>query len=61
VIEENIIALRDTSYPYKENIIVLLATEARAPDGARHAERIIREYNGQGIEIANIIHPSDTL
>ena len=59
VIEENIIALKNTIYPYKENIVVLLATEARAPDGARHAERIIQEYDGNGIEIVNIIHPSD--
>jgi hypothetical protein len=59
VIEENIIAILDTYYPYKENIIVLLATEARAPDGSRHAEKIIKEYAGKGIEIVNIIHPAD--
>jgi hypothetical protein len=59
VIEENIVALRDTIYPYKENIVVLLATEARAPYGARHAERIIREYDGKLIQIVNIVHPSD--
>jgi len=45
VIEENIIAIQKTTYPYKENIIILLATEARAPDGKKHAEHIIREYN----------------
>jgi hypothetical protein len=59
VIEENIIALRNTVYPYKQNIVVLLATEARAPDGQKHAEQIIQEYNGKWIEIVNIIHPTD--
>jgi len=59
VIEENIIALQKTIYPYKENIVILLATEARAPDGATHAEHIIREYNRWWIEIVNIIHPEN--
>jgi hypothetical protein len=59
VIEENILAIQSTYYPYKKNIVVLLATEARAPDGKSHAERIIREYSGQWVEIVNIIHPSD--
>jgi cellulose synthase/poly-beta-1,6-N-acetylglucosamine synthase-like glycosyltransferase len=47
VIEENIIAIQATYYPYQKNIVVLLATEARAPDGASHAERIIREHSGE--------------
>ena len=59
VIEENIIAIQDTYYPYKENIVVLLATESRAPDGQKHAEKIITEFAWKGIEIVNIVHPAD--
>ena len=44
VIEENIIAILETEYAYKHNITVLLATEARAPHGTEHAERIIANY-----------------
>lgn len=47
VIEENIFALQNIIYPYKENITILLATEARAPDGSHHAERIMREHSGK--------------
>jgi hypothetical protein len=47
VIEENILAIQATYYPFKKNIVVLLATEARAPDGTKHAERIIQEHGGK--------------
>ena len=57
VIEENILSIIVAKYPYKHNITVLLATEARAPDGQSHAERIIHEHSGKGINIVNIIHP----
>ncbi|MBX9808858.1 glycosyltransferase family 2 protein [Candidatus Gracilibacteria bacterium] len=59
VIEENIIAIQNTYYPFKKNIIVLLATEERAPHGQQHAERIIREHGKDGVEIVNIVHPAD--
>jgi cellulose synthase/poly-beta-1,6-N-acetylglucosamine synthase-like glycosyltransferase len=59
VIEQNIIALKNTYYPYKNNIVILLATEARSPDGATHAERIIQEYRNEWLEIVNIVHPAN--
>ena len=59
VIEENIVAIQNTYYPFKKNIIVLLATEARAPHGQQHAERIIKEHGKDGVEIINIVHPAD--
>jgi len=59
VIEENIMAILATHYPYKKNITILLATEARAPDGQKHAENIIQEFEKSGLNIVNIVHPSD--
>jgi hypothetical protein len=59
VIEDNILAIENTYYPYKKNITILLATEARAPDGQKHAENIIKEFKNSGINIVNIVHPSD--
>jgi hypothetical protein len=59
VIEDNILAIENTYYPYKKNITILLATEARAPDGQEHAENIIKEFKNSGINIVNIVHPSD--
>ena len=57
VIEENILSILKTEYAYPENITVLLATEARAPHGEANAQKIIQEYSGKGINIANIVHP----
>lgn len=45
-------------YLYMENITILLATEARAPDAESHARKIIENY-GREIHIENIVHPSD--
>ena len=59
VIEENIRAIENTYYPYKKNITILLATEARAPDGKDHAEKIIQKFRNSGINIVNIVHPSN--
>lgn len=44
VIEENILSLIGTDYLYRENITVLLATEARAPDAEQHAKNIIKNH-----------------
>jgi cellulose synthase/poly-beta-1,6-N-acetylglucosamine synthase-like glycosyltransferase len=59
VIEENILSLLATEYPYRENITVLLATEARAPDAETHAQNIIKNHGSKGINIVNIVHPAD--
>jgi Glycosyl transferase family group 2 len=59
VIEENILSLLATEYLYRENITVLLATEARAPDAETHARNIIANHGSKGINIVNIIHPAD--
>jgi hypothetical protein len=59
VIEENILSLLATEYLYRENITVLLATEARAPDAETHARTIIANYGNKGINIVNVIHPAD--
>lgn len=45
-------------YPYMENVTILLATEARAPDAESHAAKIIENY-GSRIHITNIVHPTD--
>ena len=47
VIKENILAIQATHYPYKKNIVILLATESRATDGERHAARIIQEHKNE--------------
>jgi Glycosyl transferase family group 2 len=59
VIEENILSLLATEYLYRENITVLLATEARAPDAETHAQNIIANHGNKGINIVNIVHPAD--
>ncbi len=58
VIEENIMAIQATYYPYTKNIVILLATESRAPDGVSHATRIIHEHKRSWMDIVNIVHPS---
>lgn len=57
VIEENILAIINNNYPYKENITVLLATEERWPWAIKNAELILERFNKPNIEIINIIHP----
>ncbi len=59
VIEENILSIIATEYLYKDNVTVLLATEARAPDAEDHAKNIIKNHGHKGINIINIVHPSD--
>jgi Glycosyl transferase family group 2 len=59
VIEENILSLLATEYLYRENITILLATEARAPDAETHAQNIIKNHGNKGINIVNIVHPAD--
>ena len=56
VIEEAVLSVISCEYRYKENITILLATEARAPHAVTHADRIIAEY-GEKLNIRNIIHP----
>lgn len=59
VIEDNIESLLRVEYPYRNQITILLATEARAPHGADHAKKIIEKYTNSDIEIVNIVHPAD--
>lgn len=56
VIEENVHAIIANEYPYRENITILLATEARAPDAENHAKKIIENYSND-VQIVNIVHP----
>jgi hypothetical protein len=39
-----------------ENVTILLATEARAPDAQNHAAKIVDRY-GKDIDIVNVLHP----
>lgn len=58
VIEDNIRSIMENDYPFKKNITVLLATEARGPGAVENAESIIAAYNGShGITIVNVTHP----
>ena len=59
VIEENILSIIANDYIYMENITILLATEARAPDAKWHAEKIIDVYWKCNIKIVNIVHPAN--
>lgn len=59
VIEENITSLLATEYTYKKNITILLATEERAVEAAKNAERIIQTYGNGKISIYNILHPAN--
>ena len=59
VIEDAVKSILANNYAYKENIVVLLATEARVPTATEHAEYIIQKYSKEKIEIRNIIHPDN--
>ncbi len=56
-IRDNVEAIVSADYPFMENVTILLATEARAPEGERNAEKIIRAFEGRGVEIVNVVHP----
>lgn len=56
VIEEAVLSVIHNDYRYKENITILLATEARAPHADSHAEEIIKNH-GSRASIINIVHP----
>lgn len=57
VIEENILALINNDFPYKENVTILLATEERWPWAIQNAEQILEKFKKSSIKIVNIIHP----
>ena len=60
VIAENIESIIANDYPYKENIIVLLATEERGPGAMENADKIVSTYLGTSpVRIVNIVHPAD--
>lgn len=59
VIEDAVKSLLETEYQYKENITILLATEARVPEATTHAEYIIEKYKNEKINIVNIVHPEN--
>lgn len=47
VIEESVLSVIGTDYRYRESITILLATEARAPDGETHARHIVENHSGK--------------
>lgn len=57
VIDDNIRSIVENEYPYKQNITVLLATEARGPNAIADAEAIIEKYKNAEIRVVNIVHP----
>ena len=59
VIEENVLSIVNAEYLYKENITLLLATEARAPNAQKFAEHIIQKYQNSPVKIINIVHPEN--
>ncbi len=44
MIEEAVLSVIHNDYRYKENITILLATEARAPHANMHAEEIVKNH-----------------
>lgn len=58
VIEENIIAIINNTFPYKGNIIVLLATEERWRSAIENSNLILEKFKSSPIEIINVIHPA---
>lgn len=59
VIEDAVKSLLANDYIYKENIVILLATESRAPNAEKYAKYIIEKYKNEKIRIVNIVHPAD--
>lgn len=59
VIDDAVASLVNTEYLYRENIVILLATEERASEAKKHAEFVIEKYKNQNIEIINIVHPAN--
>lgn len=59
VIEDAVKSLIENEYEYKKNIVILLATEERAPEAESHAEYIIEKFAKSEIEIINIVHPEN--
>ncbi len=60
VIAENIASIIANDYPYKENIIVLLATEERGPGALENADKIVRDFSGTSpVQIVNVVHPAN--
>ncbi len=59
VIEDNVNAIIRNDYPYKENIIILLAPEERGKKAVSIAEKILKQFADKGVEIFSIPHPSD--
>lgn len=59
VIEDNVKSLIEADFYHKNNIVILLATEARAPDGEKNAKYITEKFAWNSIKIVNIVHPAD--
>jgi cellulose synthase/poly-beta-1,6-N-acetylglucosamine synthase-like glycosyltransferase len=61
VIAENIESIIANDYPYKENIVVLLATEERGAGARENADKIVADFSGTSpVQIVNIVHPANT-
>lgn len=59
VIDDAVASLVANEYIFPENIVILLATEERAPEAEKHAEYIIEKYKNEKIKIVNIVHPAN--
>lgn len=59
VIEDAVSSILATTYQYKKNITILLATEARVPEAKKFAEIIIEKYKNSDVSIYNIVHPEN--
>lgn len=59
VIEDNVMAILNNEYPFMNQITILLATEARAPEAEKHAAAIIKKFGKKEVEIVNVVHPAD--
>ena len=59
VIAENIESIIANDYPYKENIVVLLATEERGKGARENADKIVTHYSKiSPVQVVNIVHPA---
>lgn len=58
VVRETFVSLAAMNYP-KDTLIVILATEARAPEGYHIAQKIDREFGGQFFKFLITSHPAD--
>lgn len=57
VIDDAVASIVKAEYPYKENIIVLLAVEERWWPAVKNATKVLKKYENKDIKIEMIVHP----